>query len=181
MIEQCPICKHPVHKDETDCSFCGYTLIICCLGCTHPNSASHDYCSNCGRPLKADEVAPDYQDLFNVNEKNRDQLIKYADDVTKLYMWQRQLEKYLPAGLLDKLLLADDTLVSERRYVTVLFSDVVGFTRLSADLDPEEVFVLMNKCFRLLVEQVYKYGGTVDKFIGDGMMALFGAPHFLWQ
>lgn len=117
-----------------------------------------------------------YLELQSAYDKSREQLIKYADDVTKLYMWQRQLEKYLPDGLLDKLIVSADAVVGERRYVTVLFADVVDFTNLSSGLDPEDVFLLMNNCFKILVEQVYKFGGTVDKFVGDGIMAIFGAP-----
>src|SRR4030095_7066036 len=64
----------------------------------------------------------------------------------------------------------------ERKIVTVLFADVAGFTALSEKLDPEEVRNLVNACFESLVPIVQKYGGTIDKFIGDEIMALFGAP-----
>lgn len=136
----------------------------------------YNYCPSCGRPFSGEDVSSSYQELLAINERNRIQLMEYASDLTKLYMRQRRMEKYLPTGLLDKVLLSDSQVVGERRYLTVLFSDVVGFTNLSADLDPEDVFMLMNNCFRLLVEQVYRFGGAVDKFIGDALMALFGAP-----
>src|SRR5438874_3180146 len=64
----------------------------------------------------------------------------------------------------------------ERKIVTVLFVDVSGFTALSEELDPEEVRGLINTCFEYLVPVVQKYEGTIDKFIGDEIMALFGAP-----
>src|SRR5437762_10866046 len=64
----------------------------------------------------------------------------------------------------------------ERKIVTVLFIDVSGFTALSEELDPEEVRGLINTCFESLVPVVQKYEGTIDKFIGDEIMALFGAP-----
>ena len=64
----------------------------------------------------------------------------------------------------------------ERKIVTILFSDVSGFTALAEKKDPEEVRTLMNACFEWLVPIVKKYGGTIDKFIGDEIMALFGAP-----
>ena len=64
----------------------------------------------------------------------------------------------------------------ERRVVTVLFADIVGFTALSERLDPEEVRELIATTHGKLVEAVTLYGGTVDKFIGDAIMALFGAP-----
>ncbi len=70
----------------------------------------------------------------------------------------------------------DGHLAGERKLVTIMFADVSGFTQLSERLDPEEVRELMNDCFDHLVPVVQKYEGTVDKFIGDEIMALFGAP-----
>jgi class 3 adenylate cyclase/tetratricopeptide (TPR) repeat protein len=67
-------------------------------------------------------------------------------------------------------------LADERRLVTILFADLAGFTALAERLDPEEVQQLLNRCFDALVPSVERYGGTIDKFIGDAMMVLFGAP-----
>jgi class 3 adenylate cyclase/tetratricopeptide (TPR) repeat protein len=64
----------------------------------------------------------------------------------------------------------------ERKLVTVMFADISGFTALSERMDPEAVRDLMNACFDRLVPVVTRYEGTVDKFIGDEIMALFGAP-----
>ena len=64
----------------------------------------------------------------------------------------------------------------ERKLVTVMFADLSGFTALSEALDPELVRDIVNRCFNALVPVVERYGGTVDKFIGDEIMALFGAP-----
>lgn len=64
----------------------------------------------------------------------------------------------------------------ERKLVTIVFADVSGFTTLSETLDPEEVRTLLNACFDCLVPVVQNYEGTIDKFIGDEIMALFGAP-----
>jgi len=64
----------------------------------------------------------------------------------------------------------------ERKDVAVIFADISGFTSMSEELDPEEVRDLMNNCFKGLVDIIYKYEGYVDKFIGDCIMALFGAP-----
>ncbi len=65
---------------------------------------------------------------------------------------------------------------SERKQVTVLFADVVNFTGMAERLDPERVHAIMDRCVRLLVEEVQRYEGTVNQFTGDGIMALFGAP-----
>jgi class 3 adenylate cyclase/tetratricopeptide (TPR) repeat protein len=68
------------------------------------------------------------------------------------------------------------SLAGERRQVTVLFADLSGFTALAETMDPEDVRQVMNACFARLVPLVEAYGGTIDKFIGDAIMALFGAP-----
>ena len=64
----------------------------------------------------------------------------------------------------------------ERKYCTFLFTDVRGFTNLSEKLEPEEVTKIMNKALTIQAEAVKKYGGMVDKYIGDAMMAIFNAP-----
>jgi class 3 adenylate cyclase/predicted ATPase len=64
----------------------------------------------------------------------------------------------------------------EIRLATVLFGDVKGFTAMSEDLPPEEVTDVMNRCFEVLSRPISKYGGTIDKYVGDAIMARFGAP-----
>ncbi|WP_068862225.1 adenylate/guanylate cyclase domain-containing protein [Erythrobacter dokdonensis] len=66
---------------------------------------------------------------------------------------------------------------AERKVVTVMFADISGFTALSEALDAEEVRAIMNDCFAELVPCIERYDGVVDKFIGDAVMALFGAPY----
>ena len=66
--------------------------------------------------------------------------------------------------------------MGERKLVTIMFADISGFTAMSESLDPEQVRRLMNGCFDALVPCIHRYGGTVDKFIGDAVMSLFGAP-----
>ncbi|MEY2479339.1 MAG: hypothetical protein QOI04_266 [Verrucomicrobiota bacterium] len=86
-----------------------------------------------------------------------------------------QLQSYIPKQLADKIR-ASGHVAGERRQVTVVFADISGFTALSERLDPEEVASFVNDCMKELVEAVYQYEGIVDKFIGDCIMAVFGAP-----
>lgn len=65
---------------------------------------------------------------------------------------------------------------SDRRVVTVLFADVHGFTAMSEKLDPEEVTEIMNECFTMLTAKIVEVGGSIDKYSGDNIMAVFGAP-----
>ena len=64
----------------------------------------------------------------------------------------------------------------ERKQVTVMFTDVSGFTAMSSRLDPEDVHEIMDRCFEVVLEAVHRYEGTINQFLGDGVMALFGAP-----
>jgi len=65
---------------------------------------------------------------------------------------------------------------SDRRLVTVMFADISGFTAMSEKMDPEEVSEIMKECFSMMEKIIEEYGGTIDKFIGDCVMVLFGAP-----
>lgn len=86
------------------------------------------------------------------------------------------IKEYIPPELASKILEAGKKIESERRHVTVMFADVTGFTALSEQIDPELLSTLLNECFKELVLVVHKYEGTVDKFIGDAIMVIFGAP-----
>ncbi|HEY1098910.1 MAG TPA: adenylate/guanylate cyclase domain-containing protein, partial [Myxococcota bacterium] len=88
------------------------------------------------------------------------------------------LGRYLPSQLVDAWVARRDRdlLAGKRTEVTVLFADIVGFTPLSAQMVPEDLTGLLNDLFTILTEIVFKHGGTVDKFIGDSVMAFWGAP-----
>jgi class 3 adenylate cyclase len=64
----------------------------------------------------------------------------------------------------------------ERKHVTVLFSDLSGYTGMSEKLDPEELKEIMSRIFGEIAQVVAKYGGFIEKFVGDAAMALFGVP-----
>ena len=83
---------------------------------------------------------------------------------------------YTPKHLADKILAARASLEGERKQVTVLFADVKDFTSISEKLDPEEVNDLISDCMVFLTEEIHRYEGTIAQFLGDGLLALFGAP-----
>jgi class 3 adenylate cyclase len=87
-----------------------------------------------------------------------------------------QPQSYTPKFLADKILTTRSSIEGERKLVTVLFADVANYTSIAEKLDPEEVHQMLDECFRILMEKIHKYEGTINQFTGDGVMALFGAP-----
>jgi class 3 adenylate cyclase len=88
----------------------------------------------------------------------------------------RALLAYTPAYLAEKILTSKSALEGERKQVTVLFADLKGSTELIADLDPEQARAILDPALHAMMEAVHRYEGTVNQVLGDGIMALFGAP-----
>ena len=85
-------------------------------------------------------------------------------------------ESYTPKYLAEKILTSKSALEGERKQVTVLFADMKGSMELLADRDPEEARKLLDPVIEHMMEAVHRYEGTVSNLMGDGIMALFGAP-----
>jgi len=124
-----------------------------CQACTADIPNNSRFCPQCGAPIA--DGGPTL-----ASSADRIELIK----------------EYIPPELASKILQAGKKIESERRHVTMIFADVTGFTALAEQIDPEVMSSLLNDCFKGLVNIVHKYEGTVDKFIGDAIMIIFGAP-----
>ncbi len=103
------------------------------------------------------------------------------DDVQRLEWLQDQIQayrRYLPSRVIEKIKIDPKAkrIEGERRTVTIAFADLSGFTALSETMDAEDIAGVINQFFDRMVKIVFKYGGSVDKFLGDALMVLFGAP-----
>lgn len=139
-------------------------------------------CPHCGQPITPSDKRPTTGLFPTPTDEGagfaQAQLMHYARDLAKVYAVQKRMAKYLPGGLRERIRSGEGSswIAGQRRQVTVLFADLVDFTRLTARMEAEEAFGLLNTCFRQIVTHIYKYGGEVDKFLGDGVMAVFGIP-----
>lgn len=107
-----------------------------------------------------------------------DSFNRMARSLREKEMIKRAFTRYVAREVVEEILKDPENLVlsGERRQVTVLFCDVRGFTPMSERLAPEEVVLLLNDFYTLMIETTFQYDGTLDKFLGDAVMAVFGAP-----
>ena len=145
---KCPRCKHDNSAGQKFCGECGAGLAGQCSACGASNPPEQKFCGGCGTRLGQDPPSSRIDSP----------------------------QAYTPKYLAEKVLTSKSAVEGERKQVTVLFVDIVGSTSRSERLDPEEVHVLMGRAIELMVEEVHRCEGTVNQFLGDGIMALFGAP-----
>jgi adenylate cyclase len=90
---------------------------------------------------------------------------------------RERLGRFLPAGVVDRVIAGEIKLGGVAQEVTTLFADIRGFTPMSEVTSPETVVEVLNEHFTIMTDAVIDFGGTLDKYIGDSVMALFGAPY----
>jgi class 3 adenylate cyclase/tetratricopeptide (TPR) repeat protein len=147
---KCPECQFDNRESAKFCNECGYKFDLTCPECGATNRVGSKFCDECGHDLGELTEAPEID--FN------------------------QPQSYTPKFLADKILKNRSSIEGERKLVTVLFADVADYTSMAEKFDPEEVHQIMDGCFRILMDEIHRYEGTINQFTGDGVMALFGAP-----
>jgi GAF domain-containing protein/class 3 adenylate cyclase/ActR/RegA family two-component response regulator len=127
------------------------------------------------KPFNDRELLAEVRNLLSLKE-NEQRVMKL-----NTYLTESVLQRFLPPGLVKKAATGDLVLDlrPEPRLITVLFSDIVGFTQLSNTLRSRKVAELLNEYLEAMTRAVFDNGGTVDKFMGDAILALFGAPEEL--
>ena len=147
---RCPGCQHENREGRRFCSECGASLAFLCAACGFSNEPGEKFCGGCGQPL-----------LSSAQQSTPKSVSPVA---------------YTPKHLAEKILTSKVALEGERKQVTVLFADLKGSMELLADRDPEEARKLLDPVLERMMEAVHRYEGTVNQVMGDGIMALFGAP-----
>jgi class 3 adenylate cyclase/tetratricopeptide (TPR) repeat protein len=157
----CPTCGTLNEPGRKFCGECGTRLAAVCPSCGTPNVAGTKFCGECGTPMAGGTSA--------AGPATGGAVGGVAGGVIGAPPHPGAApETPAPA--------AGAVPVAERRLVSILFADLVGFTTLSEGRDPEEVRELLSRYFDAAREQIGRYGGTVEKFIGDAVMAVWGAP-----
>src|SRR5215475_7885601 len=143
----CPRCQATCRDGVRFCESCGISLAETCPRCRAAVTPGASFCGTCGVSLAATQ--PD----------------RFASPGS-----------YTPAHLAKSILTSRSALEGERKQVTVLFCDLANSTPLAELLGPESMYGLLNGFFELALAEVHRYEGTINQFLGDGFMALFGAP-----
>jgi class 3 adenylate cyclase/tetratricopeptide (TPR) repeat protein len=150
---QCPRCQAQNPADAVFCEECGARLEAPCSSCGEPNRLGAKFCKKCGQ-----------------------QLAPGGPSGPKASRHLGSPEAYIPKHLAEKILTSRSALEGERKQVTVLFADLKRSLELLADRDPEDARKLLDPVLERMMEAVHRYEGTVNQVMGDGIMALFGAP-----
>ena len=147
---KCRQCDCANESDATYCNACGTALKQSCGRCGQDNRPGSRFCKSCG------------QHLYAVTDNKRPPL-------------PANPSLHSPPPSQDSIAIIEKPLSGERKYVTILFTDLCGYTAMSERLDPEDVKEILALVFDEIVKVVRRYEGFIEKFVGDAILAVFGA------
>jgi class 3 adenylate cyclase/tetratricopeptide (TPR) repeat protein len=143
----CAACQRDNPGGARFCNGCGAALPLACPSCGRPNPHDAAFCNGCGTRVAALPATP-----------------------------VSGPRSYTPPHLAERILRTRSAIEGERKLVTVVFCDLADSTQVAERLGAEAMHEVMDRCIRGILEQVHRYEGTVNQFLGDGVMSLFGAP-----
>ncbi len=146
---QCPQCQAEAPERARFCEDCGARLELKCPHCGEAATPGKRFCAACGGSLAT---------------------------MPAVARPAPSPQDYTPQHLAERIISSRSALEGERKQVTVLFADLKGSMELLADRDPEEARAILDPVLERMMEAVHRYEGTVNQVLGDGIMALFGAP-----
>jgi class 3 adenylate cyclase/tetratricopeptide (TPR) repeat protein len=149
----CPRCKNQNPDTAAFCDECGTPLESACSSCGEANRREAKFCKKCGHSLSRPVIATQ-SSAANISPR----------------------QPPIPKHLAEKILAERHTIEGERKQVTILFADIKDSTRLVEGLDPEDAQKILDPILKAMMDAVHRYEGTVNHILGDGIMALFGAP-----
>jgi predicted ATPase/class 3 adenylate cyclase/Tfp pilus assembly protein PilF len=160
----CPQCGFQNPDGIHICLNCASSIKLKCQKCNADIPFGNRFCGQCGAPLETTDVVDHERSApspSNINLQDR---------------MLRDLRAKMPSSMMNKLLQESKDLFGQRREVTVLQIEIANFRSISQELDSETIYLAIDEIVQLLADVVYKYEGTIDKYSGNGMMALFGLP-----
>jgi class 3 adenylate cyclase len=152
---RCPSCGFENPEGLKFCNDCGAPLQVRCPQCGFANQPRARFCGECGTSLAS---------------------LSHGSPAPPLAPGPQAPLSYTPPHLAERILHTKSALEGERKQVTVLFADLKGSMELLADRDPKEARKLLDPVLERMMDAVHCYEGTVNQVMGDGIMALFGAP-----
>ena len=162
MTMKCHACHVENEADAAFCDTCGAALEASCAACGAPAKPGAKFCRKCGKPLAAPGA---HASAAEINTARAAAQTRFASP-----------EDYTPKFLAERILTSRAALEGELKLVTVLFADLKASMELIEDRSPEEVQRILDPFITLMMDAVHRYDGTVNQVMGDGIMALFGAP-----
>lgn len=181
---RCPNCQTMNPLNAKFCMECGSRLLIC-ANCSTVNVSKAKFCIECGTSLIAITRASNATiPLPELNDQDRAKAVEASallNGQTRPHLPSPELpHPQAPASQATVTKRPSQTghltAPEERRVVTIMFADITGSTPLADRLDPEDMRAILTGYFNLMTAQIRRHGGTVEKYIGDAVMAIFGAP-----
>ena len=185
----CPFCGYKNPENVHICLNCASSLLIKCTACGNEAPFDSKYCGQCGTPLPkycpiCSAVIPQASKfcgqcgavlggtILDSSKSGSQTSLKLSAQDRML----KDLQARMPSAMKSKISLVAPEIAGQRREVTILFLSITNINQASQVLDSEEIYLALDEIVKVAGEIIYTFEGTIDKFTGDGLMALFGMP-----